>query len=325
MKKNISILILSFCFLPPAYSESGKSIVFKKISSSIVGIFSWKKNEDRGPANQSSQHLEGIGSVFFYGPNCLIITNAHVVAGSEVVGVSIMGENSGVQATVIAREKRLDVAILKPIQKYNCRPLQMGKLDDIEIGLDVFAIGNPLGLGQTVTSGIISATKRSIGEGLYHNYIQFDAPIFPGNSGGPLITLDGKVIGLTTLGTNKGTGIAFAMPIEVIDRMIPELLQEKKLKDRILGITVKQKQNDRILSPQDYFAGVIIGKVEKGGAAEKAGLKEDDIILLSNDKMILEINDLEMELYSYPVNSTLNLEVKRKDKLIHLKLKIQSA
>ena len=181
------------------------------------------------------------------------------------------------------------------------------------MGTPVISVGNPMGLGWSVTSGIISADNRSLGPKKFHRYIQSDAVIFPGNSGGPLLTLSGELLGINTIATINA-GLGFAFPSYIMDRILPELISHTRLRPRYLGIKAKQNKNADKVSFEDYFAGVKVAEVTKGSPAFKAGIRKNDILIRFDGHEIKSLDDLEMELYSHRIGSVVNVEALVKGK-----------
>jgi len=303
------VIVLAMATLSSVASGHNEAQVleaFKQARSGVVGIYSFSKSE--------KDSIDVLGSGFFFTENCYIITNQHIVADSQRVGVSVEGSAKGFKADILARSERLDIAILKIEGLNKCNHLTMAQSSDVAVGKSVFALGHPIGLDVTITGGMISALNRSFvshSSDLYHRLIQTDVAIFPGNSGGPIINLQGKVIGVNTFKTKYGTGLSFAIPISIIQPLMPELLKNKKLQTRSLGIQAEQNEKKNIQKLDDYVNGILVKEVFKASHAEKAGLLKGDLIINSNGKALKSINDLEMELYSYPLGSKIRLEVIR--------------
>lgn len=285
-----------------------------KTKGAIVGITTW---------NSSGRRPLNAGSGFFWGKSCTIVTNAHVVDKATTIGVSLAAKRLSLKARVIAKDDRLDLALLKLEKKFLCKTLKMGNQDDVAVATPVISIGSPYGvLSETVHIGAISAVQRALGNKLYHRYIQFNAAIFPGNSGGPLVTLDGRVIGITTLASRQRSGLAFAFPAHVFARIFNELKSSGSLKKRYLGIRALQRESENKRSLLDYKMGVIVESIRSNSPAQKAGLKPKDIIIGTSRVPLLDINSLEMELYSHPIGHTITLRVLRKGKEIKLTLPV---
>lgn len=312
------ILFALFLVITPLVSFCKEaSQIFNEVNPSVVGVFNFSKTNDKSTSN-----LSALGSGFFWGPDCLILTNHHVVKNANKIGISILGQRKGLSAQILGAEPKLDLAILKLEKLFNCRPVKINS-QQLEVGATVYAIGNPIGLERTLTSGIVSALNRSLDETTFHRLIQTDAPLFPGNSGGPLISASGETIGINTLSSSAGTGISFALPLQVIAPLLPEIIQHRSLKKRTLGIKAQQFEEKEKLTLSDYLGGVLVGSVFAGSPAEKAGLKKNDLIIESHKKTLQSIHDLEMELYSNPLGSFLELVVIRDNKELTLKIRVQ--
>jgi len=166
---------------------------------------------------------QSLGSGFIVDKEGLIITNNHVVAGANEIKVKL-ADGREFKAKVIGRDSKMDIALIKISSPFRDLPtLPLGDSETVQVGEWVIAVGNPFGLGNTVTQGIISATGRVIGAGPYDNFLQTDAPINPGNSGGPLVSLKGEAVGICTAIVAGGQGIGFAIPINMAKTAIPQL------------------------------------------------------------------------------------------------------
>jgi len=308
---------------PTLYAHDDQAVLsaFKKAQQGVVGIYSF--NEQAG---KNWGEISGLGSGFFYSEKCYVVTNHHVIEGAKRVGISISGEDRGREAKVLAASKRLDIALLKVQGQYRCQPLASSQVDDISVGQSVFALGHPIGLDVTITGGMVSALNRSFShsEETYHRLVQTDVPIFPGNSGGPIIDRDGRVVGVNTFKTKFGTGLSFAVPMSVVHRLMPELLSNGELKPRTLGIQAEQHEKKVIRKIDDYVSGVFVKEVFANSPAQRAGIQAKDLIFKSNGKPLKSINDLEMELYSYPLGEKINLELARGESLVEVTIQVST-
>lgn len=221
-----------------------------------------------------------------------ILTNNHVIAGADEIKVKL-ADNREFKAEIKGIDERLDLALLKIDAKEILPTAKLGDSDTIQVGEWVMAIGNPFGLAETVTAGIVSAKGRVIGSGPYDDYIQTDASINPGNSGGPLFNIHGEVVGINTAIIAGGQGIGFAIPINMAKSIIPQLKEKGKVTRGWLGVTIQQVTADLAKSfGLSSEKGALVSSILPGSPAEKAGLKEGDIILEFDGKKIMEINDL---------------------------------
>jgi serine protease Do len=242
----------------------------------------------RGPRGGEEQMFQqrAMGSGFLIDGAGHVVTNAHVVEGADVVRVKLLDERE-FKATVKGRDRHLDVAVLELQGAQNLPVATLGSSDALRVGEPVIAIGNPFGLGHTVTLGIVSAKSRTIGAGPYDDFIQTDAHINPGNSGGPLFDLRGEVVGINTAITAQGSGIGFAIPIDDVKGILPQLIEKGHLDRGRLGVVVQPM--DWPLSRAlglDRPRGALVASVEPGSPAEKAGLQERDVIVAVDGKSI---------------------------------------
>lgn len=225
-----------------------------------------------------------LGSGFIIDMNGYIVTNNHVIEGAEEIIVKLQDERE-FKATVVGTDPLTDLALLKiDTLGASITPILLGDSDKAEIGDWVVAIGNPLGLGGTVTAGILSAKGRVLGDGPYDNFIQTDVSINPGNSGGPLINMDGEVIGINTAIIQSAQGLGFAVPVNMLKNIIPKLKQGKVTRGWI-GVTL-QPLDEKLAKSfgLNDTKGVLIADVSKGEPGDKAGLKAGDIVIAVDGK-----------------------------------------
>jgi len=233
-----------------------------------------------------------LGSGFIISGDGYILTNNHVVAGADEIKVKL-ANGQEFKGEIKGLDEKLDLALIKIEAKNQLAVSKLGDSDAIEIGEWVMAIGNPFGLEQTVTAGIISAKGRVIGSGPYDDFIQTDASINPGNSGGPLFNASGEVIGINTAIVAGGQGIGFAIPVNMAKAIIPQLREKGKVTRGWLGISVQPITPE--LAQSFGLAdekGALVTDVSKDSPAEKAGLKSGDIVLEFEGKSINEMNEL---------------------------------
>ena len=234
--------------------------------------------QPQGPRKQSS-----LGSGFIISSDGYIVTNNHVVEGADKVFVNLEGDSDrahSLEATVVGTDAETDIALLKVDAKRDLPVLNFGNSDTAEVGEWVVAIGNPFGLSNSVTAGILSAKGRDIHAGPFDNFLQTDASINPGNSGGPLINMAGEVIGINTAIVASGQGIGFAIPSNLASRIVEELKSGKKISRGWLGVTIQDVDENaaKALGLKDA-QGALIGSVLPDEPAAKAGLKAGDIIV----------------------------------------------
>jgi serine protease Do len=268
-----------------------------------------------GNARPKSSASHSVGSGVVIDRKGHILTNHHVVKDANVIEVLFADKNkTKVKAKVIGTDVQTDLALLE-VDKIAGQPLDMGDSDKLRVGDVVIAIGNPFGYAHTVTSGIISATGRVIGTGPYDNFLQTDAAIHPGNSGGPLIDLRSRVIGINSAVSAEGPGIGFALPINMAKRVMGDLLAFGKVRRPWLGIVGKN-----ILSRDDIEAGagtsgvfgVIVSNLIVDGPGFKAGLKIGDLIMGIGSDDVMDMHHLNKILHSKDPAETLRMKVYRR-------------
>lgn len=285
-----------------------------------------------GPAENPSiaQRFGEVGSgviVKAEGDKAYIVTNAHVVRDAKLVTVTL-SDGRRFKARVIGIDAMSDLAVLQ-VAATGLTIVQFGDSDKLQVGDFVAAIGNPFGLHQTVTSGVVSALHRSdLGIEGYENFIQTDASINPGNSGGALINLKGELVGINTaligpIGGNVGIGLS--IPSNMVKDVVAQLLRYGKVNRGVLGVMVQE------LTPAlaDAFnisgkKGALITNVTTGSPADKAGLQAQDVVVRINDTDIISGSQLRNILGLLPINTNVTLVVLRKDKMLTLKATIVS-
>jgi len=233
-----------------------------------------------------------LGSGFIISSDGYVFTNNHVIAQADKILVKL-ASGKEYEAKVIGKDAKLDIALIKIKAAENLPVVEIGDSDPVRVGDWVLAIGNPFGLAQTVTAGIVSAKGRVIGAGPYDNFIQTDASINPGNSGGPLFNMEGKVIGINTAIVAQGQGIGFAIPISMAKGILPDLKAKGKVTRGWLGISVQDLSDDIARSMgRQSGSGALISDVFEGDPAARAGLKAGDIITEVNGKKITDSHEL---------------------------------
>lgn len=227
-----------------------------------------------------------LGTGFIISPEGYILTNNHVIEGADEIIVTL-DDGQELQAKLVGRDPKTDIAVLKFIQSGDYPYLQLADSEKIRVGDWVLAIGNPFGLGHTVTSGIVSAKARVLGAGPYDDFIQIDASINPGNSGGPLFDMQGRVIGINTAIIATGQGLGFAIPINMAKDLVPELIELGRIERGWLGVSIRET-NARERQAYNLKAnqGIVVVDVFLGSAAHKAGILPGDIILSFNNQAI---------------------------------------
>lgn len=233
-----------------------------------------------------------LGSGFIISGEGYILTNDHVVAGADEITVKL-SDGRSFKGTVQGADKKLDIALVRIHTNEHLPVVVLGDSDTTEVGEWVMAIGNPFGLSQTVTAGIVSAKGRVIGSGPYDDYIQTDASINPGNSGGPLFNVRGEVIGINTAVVAGGQGIGFAIPINMAKNVLAQLRDAGHVTRGWLGVTVQPVTPALARSfGLKKARGALVAGVVEGSPADRAGIERGDIIVEFNGKEIHELNEL---------------------------------
>jgi serine protease Do len=262
------------------------------------------------PRRRRRERVPGVGSGFFISSDGYIITNNHVVKNALKVTVKTIDERE-YKAKVIGTDPKTDLALLK-IKAKNLPFIELGDSNKAEVGEWVLAIGNPLDQELTVTAGIVSAKGRQLGLATYEDFLQTDAAINVGNSGGPLINMEGKVIGINSaiLAPSGGNvGIGFAIPSSMAKKVINDLKEEGRVVRGYLGITI-QTLTQQEAEELDYpSGGVLIGKVEKGSPAEDAGLKKWDLIVKVNGNRVKTGEELSTRIAELSPGDKVELEI----------------
>jgi serine protease Do len=267
------------------------------------------------PNIPDEQRSEGLGSGVIVSPEGYILTNNHVVDGATDVQV-VLADRREFKARVIGRDDKTDVAVVK-IDAGNLPAITIGDSDKVEVGDYALAIGNPFGVGQSVTLGIVSATRRgNLGIEGYEDFIQTDAAINPGNSGGALVNDRGELVGINTAiiahGSEGNQGIGFAVPVNLARNVMDQIMKNGKVTRARLGILPQDVTPTiaRQFGVKDS-QGALVGEVEAGSPAQKAGLKTGDIILEVNGNSVYDANQLRNMISSMQPDSNVNLKVWR--------------
>jgi serine protease Do len=265
-----------------------------------------------------------LGSGFIINKEGLILTNNHVVEQTDEIKVTLADKRE-FRAKIIGRDSKTDLALIRIEADTPLEPLPLGDSEKLEVGDWVVAIGNPFGLGHTVTAGIVSAKFRQLGAGSYDNFIQTDASINPGNSGGPLLNTVGEVVGINSAiftQTGGSVGIGFAIPINMAKDLLPQLEKGKVVRGW-LGVLI-QKITPELKDKLDLKdeKGALVADVVSGGPAEKAGLKRGDVIVSFDGKEIEEMKQLPYVVASTPVGKMVTVELIRKGKKNALQVEV---
>lgn len=267
-----------------------------------------------------------LGTGFIIDASGLILTNNHVVAGADEIKIYFTeaADEKPTDGEVVGRDPEIDVALIKVKTKREITPVVLGDSDALEVGEYVMAVGNPFGQGHSVTHGIISAKGRLAPDFPLASYIQTDAPINPGNSGGPLVNLRGEVIGINNAIDQRAQGIGFAIPINVVKKVLPQLRTKGKVARGYLGVLVNELTPEvaaKIGVEKDVHAPFVT-HVYPGEPADQGGLKPYDVILEFAGKPIHSGSDLIAAVTGVPVDETVSLKVQRGSEEKTLKVKI---
>ncbi|MDD3001502.1 MAG: Do family serine endopeptidase [Candidatus Riflebacteria bacterium] len=274
---------------------------------------------------QEEPKIQGAGSGVIISSDGVIVTNNHVVKGATKIIVKTYDEEK-YEAKIIGQDPQTDLAVIKVEAEKPLTAAQFADSDKVEVGEWAIAVGSPLGLEQTVTTGVVSAVGRSgIGAATIEDFIQTDASINPGNSGGPLVNLEGKVIGINTLIYNApGSGIGFSIPSNLVAKVSQQIQNTGQVTRPYLGITMQpiteELANHYSLKNLD---GVVILDIKSNSPADKAGLKAMDIITEFDNKPIKTTSELQKLVIQSEVNKIVNLKVLRKGETEFLKIKLE--
>ena len=335
MLKKISIylifLLLSFSVnakdYPGSFADLAEKLMPSVVNISTTQVITTRSNpfpfefppgspfEDmfRDFGEPQQRRTSALGSGFIIDKDGTVITNNHVIQGAEDIFVTVNGEKE-YEAEIIGTDPLSDLAVLKIRSEIIFSPVKFGDSDTARVGDWVIAIGNPFGLGGTVTSGIISARNRSIGLSRYEDYIQTDASINSGNSGGPLFDMNGDVIGINTaiLGQSGSIGIGFAIPSNSAKKVINQLIKFGETKRGWLGVRI-QNVTKEIAEAENLneARGALVASVTDGSPSDKGGIKAGDIILEFDGKKINEMKELPKIVAETDVGTTVNVKIWR--------------
>jgi serine protease Do len=270
------------------------------------------------PQDQNNRQapMQALGTGFIIREDGLIVTNNHVIEGADVINVQLSEKSSKVyEAKLIGSDQRTDIALIKIVGNEKFPVAQLGNSKDLEVGEWVAAFGNPFGQGHTMTKGIISAKGREIGEINRFPLIQTDAPINPGNSGGPLVNMKGLVIGVNSAIDARAQGIGFAIPIDDLKEIIPQLEKNGRIKRGYIGVTLDD------LNPQAAMylglkddKGALITSVDPKGPAGRGGMRTYDVVTEFNGRKIERVLDLTDAVGGAKIGSEAKVQVLREGK-----------
>jgi serine protease Do len=310
---------------PPAASPVGRPPGFADLAAQAdPAVVFVRTLRSRGPRQDGEGY---IGTAFVFDAEGLILTNYHVVEGATEIRVAFSEERELV-AKIVGSDPPTDIAVLR-VEEKGLAHLPLGDSDALRVGDWVVAIGNPFGLSHTVSAGIVSAKGRTsddlkLGDGTgYYNFIQTDASINLGNSGGPLLDANGNVVGINTAMRARANSIGFAIPINMVKELLPRLIKDGKLKRSAIGIVVLP------LGPADPARlglsnrhGALVQQVLAGGAADRAGLKAGDVILGFAGEEIRGPERLRWLASVRGIGEMVSLKVKRGSRTFELQLRL---
>ena len=357
---KVLFILTTFLFLQfgEAYSHPSSdefADLVEDLSPAVVNVFTTQKAEDSpsqqlpfdnippqfrdffknfppgfGPGqpqnpDQKKEQPQALGSGFVIDPKGYIVTNHHVIAQANEIKVKFQ-DDSELTAELIGQDKLTDLALLKVKSKKPLKFVKFADSDKARVGHSVIAIGNPFGLGGTVTSGIISAFNRDINSGPYDSFIQTDASINKGNSGGPLFNINGDVVGINSAifsPSGGSVGIGFSIPSNLAKPVIEQLRKFGKTQRGWLGVRIQEVTPEIAeslgLKESD---GVLISMVNPGEPAEKAGIRAGDVIINFNGKKIKNVRDLQRIVAEAAVSSSAKVDVWRDKKIKKFKVKL---
>ena len=317
--------------IPSSFADLSEKLMPSVVNISTTTTITTKSNPfpfQFPPGSPFKDMFEGLpqerqssalGSGFIISKDGMVITNNHVIKGADDIFVKVNG-NKDYKAELLGADPLSDIAVLKINSNENFVPVNFGDSDKSRIGDWVIAIGNPFGLGGTVTTGIISARNRSIGLSRYEDYIQTDASINQGNSGGPLFNLNGEVIGINTaiLGQSGSIGIGFAIPSNSAEKVIDQLIEFGETKRGWLGVRIQVVTKEIADSLKlDEPRGALVASVASGSPSDKGGIKDGDVILEFDGKKINEMKELPKIVAETKVGKNVNVKVWRNNRILN--------
>ncbi len=330
----------------PSTVQYSYAPLIKRVAPAVVNIYTTRTVRNAGPlifndpffqqffgdrfGQPQEQKQQSLGSGVIVRPNGVVVTNHHVVKGADEI-VVVLNDRREFKAKVIMADERSDLAVLQVDPGEADLPaLAFRNSDSIEVGDVTFAIGNPFGVGQTVTHGIVSAVARTqMGVSDYEFFIQTDAAINPGNSGGALVGLDGKLFGINTMILSRSggsQGIGFAIPANMVARVVDAALTDGKVVRPWFGATGQEITSDLIESlGLDRPGGVLVNGIYPGGPAEKGGLKIGDVVLELDGRPVLDPASMVSLLASRPVGGKAEMLIQRDGRELKLTVPLVAA
>lgn len=298
-------------------TEGGPNELWRRFFEEFIGGGGDNSGSNSdGPPIGRSQSLGSGFIIEFSDDSALILTNNHVVEGADTVKIKFTesAEERETPAEVVGRDVDLDVALLRVKTKRSLTPAILGDSDKLEQGEFIMAVGNPFGHGHSVTTGVVSAKERAL-PGSYSQYLQVDAPINPGNSGGPLANLNGEVVGINNAIQANAQGIGFAIPINLVKSVLPQLKTKGHVERGFIGINIEDLRVElaKTLKIDDGIKAPIVTNVMRGTPGEKAGIQAYDVILEVNGKPVHTTTELVGSIAMVPVGSAVKIKLLRRN------------
>ena len=318
-------------------TQQAFSMIAKKVTPCVANVSAVGKKSAIQPFFELSPFFKdffdspqyrqnkSLGSGFIISKDGYIVTNEHVVRDAETVQVKLSNDKV-YDATVVGGDRKTDIAVIK-IKASDLPIATLGDSDKLEVGQWAIAIGNPFGLDRTMTVGVVSATGRSnMGIETYENFIQTDASINPGNSGGPLLNIYGEVIGINTAIVASGQGIGFAIPISMAKPIVAQLISKGSVSRGWMGVSLQPVTEELA----EYFKlrsikGALISDVMSGSPAEKAGVRQGDVITSFDGSEVKDPSHLQRLVAEAGVGKSVKITVVRDGKLVHLSMALANA
>jgi serine protease Do len=347
------LLVLIFCLMPaqPALTQlpefSGGKLptlapLVREVTPSVVNIAVRGRVKENNPRHRDplfreflevpkelEREVQAVGSgVIVDAQHGYVLTANHVVAQAATVQV-MTKDGHRLDAKLVGRDPGTDVAVLRVQGAQSLKTIPMGDSDRLDVGDFVIAVGNPFGLGQTVTSGIVSALGRTgIGEQGYEDFIQTDAAINPGNSGGALVNLRGELIGINTAIFSTGggnVGIGFAVPINMARRVMDQIVEHGHVRRGRIGVSIKDMTAPALATSTEGIVGALIADVRRGSPAEQVGIQKGDVIIAADGRTIRSAAQLRNKISLTQIGERLQLTLARKGAISKVSVEVTPA
>ena len=345
------LLVMIFCLLPaqPALTQTpevGKlptlAPLVREVTPSVVNIAVRGRVKENNPRHRDplfreflevpkevEREVQAVGSgVIVDAQHGYVLTANHVVAQAATVQV-MTKDGRRLDAKLVGRDPGTDVAVLRVQGAQSLKTIPMGDSDRLDVGDFVIAVGNPFGLGQTVTSGIVSALGRTgIGEQGYEDFIQTDAAINPGNSGGALVNLRGELIGINTAIFSTGggnVGIGFAVPINMARRVMDQIVEHGHVRRGRIGVSIKDMTAPALATSTEGIVGALIADVRRGSPAEQVGIQKGDVIIAADGRTIRSAAQLRNKISLTQIGERLQLTLARKGAISNVSVEVTPA